>query len=82
MPIEEIKEALWPRVDLSVVFPKSLTCEEVGAPGFKTTNHLLVETCLGLLQIANLIGPIAVPVSLLQHDHARFLNGENEIFLT
>lgn len=29
VPIEEIKEVLWPRVDLSVVFPKSLTCEEV-----------------------------------------------------
>lgn len=28
-PVEEIKDVLWPRVDLSVVFPKSLTCEEV-----------------------------------------------------
>ena len=28
--MEEIKEASWPRVDLSVVFPKSLTCDEVG----------------------------------------------------
>ena len=28
-PVEEIKDILWPRVDLSVVFPKSLTCEEV-----------------------------------------------------
>lgn len=27
--VEEIKDVLWPRVDLSVVFPKSLTCEEV-----------------------------------------------------
>ena len=29
VPLEEIKEAAWPRVDLSVLFPKSLTCEEV-----------------------------------------------------
>ncbi|XP_073235787.1 dynein heavy chain domain-containing protein 1-like [Porites lutea] len=28
-PVEEIKDVLWPRVDLSVVFPKSLTCEEL-----------------------------------------------------
>ena len=28
-PVEEIKDVMWPRVDLSVVFPKSLTCEEV-----------------------------------------------------
>lgn len=27
--VEEIKESVWPRVDLSAVFPKSLTCEEV-----------------------------------------------------
>ena len=33
VPVEDIKEVLWPRVDLSVVFPKSLTCEEVGAFG-------------------------------------------------
>ena len=30
VPVEELKEAVWPRVELSVVFPKSLTCEEVG----------------------------------------------------
>lgn len=33
VPVEDIKEVLWPRVDLSVVFPKSLACEEVGAFG-------------------------------------------------
>ena len=27
--VAEVKEAVCPRVDLSVVFPKSLTCEEV-----------------------------------------------------
>jgi len=30
VPVEDIKEVVWPRVDLSVVFPKALTCEEVG----------------------------------------------------
>lgn len=33
-PVEDVKEVVWPRVDLSVVFPKSLTCEEVGLGGF------------------------------------------------
>lgn len=34
VPVEDVKEVVWPRVDLSVVFPKSLTCEEVGLGGF------------------------------------------------
>ena len=34
VPVEEVKEVVWPRVDLSVVFPKSLTCEEVGLGGY------------------------------------------------
>ena len=33
VPVEDIKEVVWPRVDLSVVFPKSLTCEEVSSFG-------------------------------------------------
>ena len=29
-PAVAVKEAPWPRVDLTVTYPKSLTCEEVG----------------------------------------------------
>lgn len=32
VPVEEIKDVQWPRVDLSIVFPKSLTCEEASVP--------------------------------------------------
>ena len=33
--VAEVKEAFCPRVDLSVVFPKSLTCEEVSYKDLK-----------------------------------------------
>lgn len=47
VPIEDFKEVLWPRVDLSVVFPKSLTCEEVSVFGLNDNNFRLLLNILG-----------------------------------
>ena len=38
VPVEDVNEVVWPRVDLSVVFPKSLTCEEVGLMAVMTSS--------------------------------------------
>ena len=45
-PVQESNDVLWPRVDLTVLFPKCLTCEEVGT---YTDNTFLSNTFPGLI---------------------------------
>ena len=57
VPAEDFKEVLSPRVDLSVVFPKSLTCEEVSVFGLNDDNFWLSLNIFGFgIQMPKIVG--------------------------